>query len=335
MIPSLRLAALVCGLAILTGLPRRGLSQPAPVARAMAPGIEGVEPLAAITNRHLFGPILTRGANGRLHTQFSRGEDHLRKGLATVGYALSDDDGRSWSGVADAVAAGDPKIYDRLGSFGRARTGKLVTLFSRRMAQGQKPILFQTASLDEGRIWQAPRPSRVAAGDDASMKAGWLFSYGAIRADAGRRAGRHGRCGGGRFRAGQPRPWRSWTRHPVFSSARPNGSGMGLGMLDETAWIAVSRIGGPRNRMAQFITRDADRSWRPEGGLNLPEESDVNVAPMIDDVTIAGRKALLPSCCDRRPKVRWLRAGALARERSDKKADIVVVRIPSPTGLAD
>lgn len=193
MIRSLRLAALVCGLAILTGLPRRGLSQPAPIARTMAPGIEGVEPLAAITNRHLFGPILTRGANGRLHTQFSRGEDHLRKGLATVGYAFSDDDGRSWSGVADAVAAGDPKIYDRLGSFGRARTGKLVTLFSRRMAQGQKPILFQTASLDEGRIWQAPRPSRVAAGDDASMKAGWLDSYGAIRADAGRRAGRHGR----------------------------------------------------------------------------------------------------------------------------------------------
>ena len=97
MIPSLRLAALVCSLAILTGLPTRGLSQPAPAARPMAPGIEGVDPPAAITDRYLFGPILTRGPNGRLHMQFHRGEDHLWKGLATVGYAFSDDDGRSWS----------------------------------------------------------------------------------------------------------------------------------------------------------------------------------------------------------------------------------------------
>ncbi len=163
----------------------------------------------------------------------------------------------------------------------------------------------------------------------------------------------------------------------MISSAWPNYSEMGLEILDENTWLAVGRIDGPRNRMAQFITRDAGRSWRLDGGLNLPEESDVNVAPMIDDVTIAGRKVLLPSYCVRRPKVCWLRAGApdrvaagpqkwgrslqfdrdffgrsgyqsfapgrdgkglvgaLVRERSDKKADIVVFRIPSLTGLAD
>ncbi len=49
------------------------------------------------------------------------------------------------------------------------------------MAQGQKPILRQTASLDEGRCRQAPRPSRAAVGDDAPMKVGRLCPYGAIR----------------------------------------------------------------------------------------------------------------------------------------------------------
>lgn len=299
----------LAGMAALAA-PQTALAQSAPstVTKAMAPGIDGVEPLTVLRDRYLFGPILVRGTGGRIHMQFYRGEDHMWKGRASVGYAWSDDEGASWTVAPDAVSSDKPQVYDRFGSFGRAQTGKLVTLFSRRQAPGQKPVIYQTESVDEGRNWRAARPAEVAAGDDAPLKAGWLYPYGAIKRAPGGALVVMAYAAEDNFVLVSRDHGVSWTRYLVISSARPNYSEMGMEALDENHWIAVSRIDGPLNRMAQFVTADAGRSWRLEGELNLLAASDVNVAPTIDVAAIAGRKMLLLAYCDRRPKMCWLRS---------------------------
>jgi hypothetical protein len=266
-------------------------------------------------DRYLFGPIMVRSLGQRIHMQFYRGEDHLWKGRATIGYAVSDDDGRTWQERPDIVAAKDPEVYDRFASFGRARNGRLITLFSRRVRPGTKPLLYTVHSNDDGETWSKPAPAKVTAGDGREPIGGWMQPYGKIKRSAEGTLAAMTYVGVDNFVLISRDHGETWASRLVISSKQPNYSEMGLEMLTKTHWIAVSRIDGQMSRMAIFESQDAGESWALKGPLEI-EESSKHVAPSIDTFNVLGRRVVMLSYCDRRPQVCWVHSADTAPHAS-------------------
>ena len=304
-------AAVLCT-ALLLSLP--ALAQPStqPEPRPEQPrGVSDPKGALIIKDRYLFGPIMARAIGDRIHMQFYRGEQHYWKGRATVGYAVSDDDGRTWQERPDVVASDKAEIYDRFAAFGRARTGRLITLFSRRFAVNEKPQLYQVISSDDGESWSVPAPVSITAADGVQPSAGWMYPYGPIERTPDGKLAVMTYAGEDNFVLTSTDHGNTWSSRLIISSKLPNYSEMGLEILSETQWIAVSRIDGKFNRMAQFVTEDAGVTWRLLGGLDI-QESAVYAAPTVDTLTINGKKVLFLSYCDRRPKKCWLQQADLA-----------------------
>ncbi|MGE0698068.1 MAG: sialidase family protein [Hyphomicrobiaceae bacterium] len=259
-----------------------------------------------ISGGYLFGPMIARGRENRIHMLFYRGVDHYWKGHATVGYARSEDDGASWRVLPDIVSHTDGSVHDRFAAFGQAASGRLIAMFVRRVGVNGSPVLHQVWSDDDGTTWHEPVPSQVTSSDSKVPKGDWHYPFGRIeRTPAGKLAVMSYMVEDN-FVLTSNDEGRTWTSRLVVSSGRPNYSEMGLELISENVWIAVSRIDNEINRMAQFVSEDAGRSWRLQGPLEI-EASPWNVAPSIDAVVRNGRRVLLVSYCNRKSASCWLR----------------------------
>lgn len=255
--------------------------------------------LRVIKDRYLFASQLARGKGDRVHLQFARGDEHYWEGWSAVGYAVSDDDGRTWTERSDAVANAGGQIYDRFGSFGAAPDGRLITMFCRRDSPKVKQRLFQTTSDDDGETWSAPRLAAVTPLDNRPPRVGWMYTYGPVRTTPSGALVVMSYSGTENFSLVSRDRGETWTSRLIIDSAKPNYSEFGLTILSEEEWLVVGRIDLETNRMAQFITRDAGKTWTAMGPLNV-EESLIFASPMLDQITVGGKPALMLSYCDRR-----------------------------------
>lgn len=255
--------------------------------------------LRVIKDRYLFASQLARGKGDRVHLQFSRGDEHYWSGWSAIGYAVSDDDGRTWAERRDAVVNGGGEIYDRFGSFGAAPDGRLITLFCRRDNPRVKQRLFQVVSDDDGETWSAPRPATVNAEDRRIPRSGWMYSYGPVRVTPSGALVVMSYSGTENFSLVSRDRGETWTSRLIIDSAKPNYSEFGLTILSEEEWLVVGRIDLETNRMSQFVTHDAGKTWQALGPLNV-EESLIFASPMLDQITVGGKPALMLSYCDRR-----------------------------------
>lgn len=286
----------------------------------MAPGLRNVTALEVVRDRYLFGPILSRGPDGRVHMVFYHGEDHLWKGHAAVGYMYSDDDGQTWSAPTDIVPSSKGAVYDRLGSFGQDRDGKLIVLFVRRPKPGQKPMLFQTTSRDRGHSWSSPQPSVLIPADATPITDGWLYPFGPIKVTPTGDLAVMAYAGPDNSVLVSHDHGRTWIRHLIISTARPNYSEMGLEFVDKNTWVAISRVDGSTNQMAQFISNDSGKTWVWQGIPKVACDSCNNVAPTLDKLSIGGRGLIALSYCDRRGEKCWIQMGEPNRIRWDLSA---------------
>jgi hypothetical protein len=238
--------------------------------------------------------------------QFYRGEDHYWKGKGTVGYAVSDDDGRTWQEQPDAVSTDRTDIYDRFAAFGRARSGKLITLFARRRDPRSKPQLFQTVSTDEGNSWQRPSRANIIKADSDALHLDWMHPYGPIKVTPAGALVAMAYVAADNYVLISKDDGATWHSHLVISSEAINYSEMGVEILSEGHWLAVSRIDNKMNRMAQFETNDAGQTWELKGPLDIPE-SNRFAAPSIDAIFRESKKSLLLAYCDRIPRKCWMR----------------------------
>lgn len=281
--------------------------------------------------------------DGNLHLFSYYGQQHQGGRESAVVHRVSSDHGVTWS-VPRPILDGFRHGLDwRIGATGATSAGRLiVTAVRSDLASPTGAVLGAIHSDDGGRTWSAFAPLVQSPPSPFEGGRSQMLPFGQIKTTPSGRLLMMSNLGRFNFLLVSDDEGATWQRSVVIESETPDYSEMAVQPIDEDNWVAVSRIDREKSSMAQFVSRDAGRSWGLLGGLDMPVRGGY-VAPTLNLVEGDDGPIVVLGLTDRttgRAVLRTSRAAdALisARRWSGPRyiADGLIVRSGYQTGVVD